>query len=234
MERPNSERSREQHRDVARAEAFSDGVFAFAITLLVLAIRIPRLGDPDATAGLQMLLIQQWPSYVAFALTFAVVGTVWANHRLMFSHFVQTDHGLVSLNLLELMSVAFLPVPTAVLGTWVASDVNRLTAVLLYGGTLAILGVFHNVLWWYGAYWRRLTSPDLTARERRALTVRWMAGPVLYGVSLGLAWFDPRFSLAGFALLGILYLLPTPSVLALAQRTRKSRRNGSHQRDRSA
>jgi uncharacterized membrane protein len=56
-----------------------------------------------------------------------MVGIVWANHRLMFSHLVRSNHILVSLNLLELMSVAFLPVPTAVLGTWVASEQNRLT-----------------------------------------------------------------------------------------------------------
>ena len=126
---------------------------------------------------------------------------MWANHRLAFSHFVRTDHVLVSLNLLELMSVAFLPVPTAVLGTWVKSDRNRLTAVVFYGGTLAVLGIFHNLLWWYGAYWRRLMSSDLTEHVRRALAVTWMLGPVLYGVSVGLAWLDPRVLLAGFALL---------------------------------
>ena len=210
---------------MARVEAFSDGVFAFAITLLVLAIRIPRLSDPNASAGLQRLLLEQWPSYVAFALTFTVVGTVWANHRLAFSHFVRTDHVLVSLNLLELMSVAFLPVPTGILGTWASSDRNRLSAVVFYGGTLAILGVFHNLLWWYGAYWHPLTSRELPASKRRALTLTWMAGPVLYGVSTGLAWLDPRNSLAGFVILGILYLLPTPRVLMLAQHTRKSRRD---------
>jgi uncharacterized membrane protein len=205
-------------------EAFSDGVFAFAITLLVLAIRIPRLDDPDASAGLQHLVVQQWPSYVAFALTFTVVGTVWANHRLAFSYLVRTDHVLVSLNLLELMSVAFLPVPTGILGTWVASDRNRFTAVILYGATLAVLGIFHNLLWWYGAYRAGLTSPALTAPKRRTLTFRWMAGPVLYGICVGRAWIDPRVSLAGFVLLGLLYLLPTPRVLAQARRARSSRR----------
>jgi len=73
----------------------------------VLAIRIPRLDDPDASVGLQHLVVQQWPSYVAFALTFIVVGTVWANHRLAFSYLVRTDLVLVALNLLEMMSVAF-------------------------------------------------------------------------------------------------------------------------------
>ncbi|HEY0493024.1 MAG TPA: TMEM175 family protein, partial [Candidatus Dormibacteraeota bacterium] len=227
MERPQGKTSAEQHRDVARVEAFSDGVFAFAITLLVLGIRIPRPGDLDASAGLQRLLVEQWPSYVAFALTFIVVGTVWANHRLAFSHFVRTDHVLVSLNLLELMSVAFLPLPTGVLGTWVASERNRLTAVVFYGATLVVLGIFHNLLWWYGAYRGRLTSPDLTEHGRRALALTWMAGPVFYGVSVGLAWVDPRLSLAGFVVLGIIYLLPTPRILALAQRRRNSRQ-GRH------
>jgi TMEM175 potassium channel family protein len=224
LEQPKAETSRDQQRDVARVEAFSDGVFAFAVTLLVLGIRIPRLDDPDAIRGLQQLLVQQWPSYVAFALTFTVVGTVWANHRLAFSHFVRTDHVLVSLNLLELMSVAFLPVPTGILGTWVVSEPNRRTAVVFYGGTLAVLGIFHNLLWWYGAYRARLTGPEVTEQKRRALTLTWMAGPVLYGACVGLALLDPRISLAGFLLLGIVYLLPTPRVLMLAQRARSGRR----------
>ncbi len=222
-----AERSRDQQRDVSRVEAFSDGVFAFAVTLLVLGIRIPRLDDPDASAGLQQLVLQQWPSYVAFALSFTVVGTVWANHRLAFSQFVRTDHILVSLNLLELMSVAFLPVPTGILGTWVASDRNRFFAVLFYGGTLALLGVFHNLLWWYGAYRAHLTSPEVTAQKRRALTLTWVAGPLLYGAAVGLAWLDPRVSVAVFVFLGIMYLLPTPRVLVLAQRARSSRRRRS-------
>lgn len=76
----------------------------------MLAIRIPRLDDPDASVGLQHLVVQQWPSYVAFALTFIVVGTVWANHRLAFSYLVRTDLVLVALNLLEMMSVAFVSI----------------------------------------------------------------------------------------------------------------------------
>lgn len=212
-----------QHRAVARVEAFSDGVFAFAITLLVISIRIPRPDDPDAAAGLQHLVLQQWPSYVAFALTFTVVGTVWANHRLAFSYFERTDHILVSLNLLELMSVAFLPVSTGVLGKWVESDRNRLFAVVFYGVTLAILGIFHNVMWWYGAYRARLTSPDLKPHNRRALTLRWIVGPVLYLACVALAWVEPRVSLAGFVVLGVAYLLPTPRVLAAAQLRRRTR-----------
>lgn len=226
MVQETAENRERRQRAVARVEAFSDGVFAFAITLLVLAIRIPRLDDVDASAGLQHLVLQQWPSYVAFALTFTVVGTVWANHRLAFSYFERTDHVLVSLNLLELMTVAFLPVPTGVLGTWVESDRNRFFVVVFYGVTLAILGIFHNLMWWYGAYRARLTSADLARPKRRALTLRWIVGPILYLACVALAWVEPRLSLAGFVALGVAYLLPTPRVLASAQLRRRHRQAG--------
>ena len=221
---------RAPERDLARVEAFSDGVFAFAITLLVLGIRIPKPSDADAAAGLQPLLRQQWPSYVAFVLTFSLVGIVWADHRLMFKHFVRTDHFLVLLNLLVLMSVVFLPVPTAVLGAWVASEPNRLTAVLFYGGTWFIAGIILNLLWWYGAYWGRLTAAEFTANQQRMLTRRWSGGPILYGASLALASIDPRLSVAGYGLIAVLYVLPTKLLLNLAQRVRNAAAPRWHRR----
>ncbi len=225
MESESEHREELQLRDVGRVEAFSDGVFAFAVTLLVLAIRIPRPNDPDAAAGLQHLLLDQWQSYVAFALSFTVVGTIWANHRLAFAHLVRSDHVLVSLNLLELMAVAFVPLPTAVLGTWIgSSSPNRLTAVLFYGGTLFFLGIFHNLIWWYAAYSAHLTAPTLSPHKRRALTLTWLGGPVLYAIAVALAFIDPRFSVVMFVVLGILYLLPTPRALAVAQQARARRR----------
>ncbi|HEX6817502.1 MAG TPA: TMEM175 family protein [Ktedonobacterales bacterium] len=214
-----------EERAISRVEAFSDGVFAFAVTLLVLGIRIPLHTDADASAGLKSLLLRQWPSYVAFVLTFANVGIVWANHRLAFGHLVRSDSVLVSLNLLELMVVAFLPVPTAVLGEWAASDTNRLAAVVFYGCTFVLLGISHNLLWWYAAYWGCLTSPELPKHKRRALTLAWVGGPVLYAVCVALALVDPRLSIVGFACLAILYLLPTPRVIMLAQRARAVRRS---------
>jgi uncharacterized membrane protein len=212
--------TRAQQRDLGRVEAFSDGVFAFAITLLVLGIRIPKPSDADAAEGLHQVLLQQWPSYVAFALTFSLVGIVWTDHRLMFKHFVRTDHVLVWLNLLVLMSVVFLPVPTAVLGTWVATNRNRLTAVLFYGGTWFVAGIILNLLWWYGAYWGRLAAAEFTEQQRRQLTRRWLGGPMLYGVCLALAFIDPRISIAGYVLIAIVYLLPTHLLFRLAQRSR--------------
>jgi uncharacterized membrane protein len=224
VEQQEAQASPERGRGLGRVEAFSDGVFAFAATLLALGIRIPRPADADASAGLQQLLVDQWPSYVAFALSFVNVGIVWANHHLMFSYFVRTDRTVVSLNLVLLMLVAFLPVPTAVLGTWFISDRDRPLAVLLYGALFVVFGIVHNVLWRYAAYGSGVTSRHLTPKERRRLTLAWAAGPILYAVCLALAFVDPRLSIAGYALIAVLYFLPTPQIVALAQRTRKKRR----------
>jgi TMEM175 potassium channel family protein len=214
----------ERQRDVGRIEAFSDGVFAFAATLLALGIRIPTPSDADASSGLSHLLIAQWPSYFAFVLSFLSVGIIWANHHVLFGYFVRADRGVVFLNLVNLMLIAFIPVSTAVLGAWLASGPDRLTAVLLYGGLLLVYGIVHNLLWWYGAYWSRVTSPELTARQRRTLTYTWLGGPTMYAVALMLAAIDPRLSIAAFALIHLAYLLPTARLVAVTQGARRGRR----------
>jgi uncharacterized membrane protein len=213
----------ERDRYLGRLEAFSDGVFAFAATLLVLGIRIPRPGDADASVGLQRLLTDQWPSYAAFALSFVNVGIVWTNHHAMFKHFVRIDRVVVSLNLLLLMLVAFVPVTTGVLGTWVVSESDRLTAVLLYGALFVVFGILHDVLWWYAAY-RAGIAPELAPRNRRALTRAWAVGPIVYGLCVAVAFIEPRLSIAGYVLIAIFYLLPTPRLFGLAQRSRTRRR----------
>src|SRR5258707_15260171 len=106
---------------LARVEAFSDGVFAFGVTLLILVIRIPHPTDPDAGAGLLTLLTQQWRIYLVYALSFMFVCNNLVNPRVMFSKFVPTDHAPVWLNLVFLMLAGpFIPPSTARTAAWLS------------------------------------------------------------------------------------------------------------------
>src|SRR6266436_9279714 len=181
--------SHSEHPSLARIGAFSDGVFAFAITLLILAIHIPQPTDADANQGLLTLLTQQWRSCLAFVLSFMLVGINWANHRVMFATFARADHTLVWLNLLYLMvGVAFIPVPTAVLGAWLGSPNNQVVAAVFYGGAATVGGLVYNLLWWYGAYAAKLTFPTLSARERRANTIAWGPAPLVVAALTAVAF----------------------------------------------
>jgi len=206
-----------------RVLAFSDGVFAFAITLMVLAIRAPRPTDPDAGSGLLTLLVDQWPAYLAFILSFFWVGLAWVNHRVIFSKLIRTDHTLIWINLLFLLLIAFLPIPTAVVGQWIGSSrENQLTAMLFYGAVATSEGLVFNLLWWYAAYWGKLTTARLAPEVRRAHTKAWAVAPLFAaGITL-LAFIDPRLSFAGFLVVGIVYLFPTPRIVLSLLRERPS------------
>ena len=111
-------------RGTERAEAFSDGVMAIAITLLILDIKVPH--PPGATStNLLEELLRLWPSYFALVLSFVMIGIYWANHHYVFKLFKKTDHGLNLLNLLFLLCISFLPFPTDVLGNYALDGANR-------------------------------------------------------------------------------------------------------------
>jgi uncharacterized membrane protein len=235
--RPNARRQARpeisvEHPDdptLARMGAFSDAVFAFAITLLILAIRIPHPTDADADEGLLILLTKEWRSYLAFVLSFMLVGINWANHRVMLATFDRADHGLVWLNLLYLMlGVAFMPVPTAVLGAWLGSPNNQVVAAVFYGAAATVGGVVYNLLWWYGAYAAKLTSPDLSARQRRAHTIAWGPAPFVVAALTAIAFVNPPLAVAGYVATVFVYILPVPRLVAFTQRRRpQSSRHGS-------
>lgn len=204
---------------LARISAFSDGVFAFAITLLVLTIRIPHPSDPDAGAGLLTLLIQQWRNYMAFVLSFMLVGINWANHRVMFSKFARSSHALIWLNLFYLMvGVAFMPIPTAILGDWIGNPQNQVVAAVFYGAASIVGGVAFNVVWWYGAYAGKLTSPSLTRDERRAHTIAWGIAPLAVVTLTAIAFVKPMLAMIGYVVIIVFYVLPVPGLVARHRR----------------
>jgi TMEM175 potassium channel family protein len=181
-----------------RLEAFSDGVIAIAITLLVLELKVP-----DAENG-QLLdaLARNWPSYVAFVLSFVVIGIMWVSHHSMFERIAQVDRGLLFVNLGLLLGIAFLPFPTALLASYVRDGgSNAQIAAAIYSATMASIGLVFVGMWYY--LYRRphlLVDGIEPALLRRSIRRSW-ASPIVYGASIGLAFVNP---LACFVVYGMM------------------------------
>jgi uncharacterized membrane protein len=176
--------ARSVSRDTMRLVAFSDGVFAITITLLVLEIR-PPTDDKNLPHGLVAL----WPSYLAYAVTFLFIGQVWANHHVMFDHIRAADRIVLLLNTVLLMVVAFLPFATSVIAGALRSGDGERTAVGFYGIAFAVTALTFNGVWQYACR-RRLLSEALspagaTAISRRfQLALAWLATGALVGALL--------------------------------------------------
>jgi uncharacterized membrane protein len=110
-------------------------VFAIAITLLIIEIGVPHVGE---TGLLFEKLLRLWPSYLGYAISVFVIGTVWANHHNQFCLISCSDHILLFVNILFLMCVAFIPFPTAIISEYIRDEAHRTTAVAVYSGTLAV------------------------------------------------------------------------------------------------
>ncbi|MEG4231415.1 TMEM175 family protein [Microcoleus sp. Pol11C3] len=189
--------------DTTRLEAFSDGVFAIAITLLVLEIKVP---PPDTALG--AALLQLWPSYLAYVVSFVVIGAIWINHHAMFKHIVRVDGMLLLLNVLHLMLIAFLPFPTAVLAEAFHRGTDEPVAAAFYGGILTVIGIFINAMWRYAARGNRLLSTHLTATKVRQIGRRFLIGPIVYAITTAIALVVPWLALLIYILLNVFYLWP--------------------------
>jgi uncharacterized membrane protein len=206
-----------------RLEAFSDGVFAIAITLLVIEIGVPHLeSEPDGTTLLKEL-VELWPSYLGYVISFLQIGVIWANHHNRFRFIVRSDHILLFLNILFLMCVAFIPFPTALLAEYL-QGAQRSTAGAVYAGSLAVTAVFFTLLWVYAAANYRLVDRNLDPSLLRAMTRRYAAGTVAYLLAFFIAFVNVTASLILIVVLALLFVLPEPGERAkTVRRTRRAR-----------
>jgi len=190
--------------ETQRIEAFSDGVFAIAITLLIIEIGVPHVRGNESLAS---ALGDLWPSYGAYVLSFVMIGIYWVNHHSFFRLFVRTDHYFLMLNVFFLMAIAFLPFPTAVLGEYLDNAQQRDAAVRLYALGL-LLPAFGWIVVWLYANARGLVDERLAPEYVRFLTVQYLLSNVLYGSALLLSFLDPWVALVIVVGLTLLYLLP--------------------------
>jgi uncharacterized membrane protein len=182
-----------------RTEAFSDGVFAVAITLLVFNLAMQGVPAHLATA-----LRDHWPAYVAYAVSFLTIGIIWVNHHQFVDHLHRVDRPLLYLNLVFLMWVAAIPFPTGLLADYLQAGHDQSVAAAVYGIDMTLMGASFGIMWLYAAGPGRL----LTVANRAALRsflLRFTAGAPVYGVAILVAIVDARVSLALYALLAIYY-----------------------------
>lgn len=195
--------------DTQRLEAFSDGVLAIAVTLLILEIRLPEW----EAGGLGAALRHLGSSYLAYAASFLIIGIMWAQHHGLFRLIARADQGLMVVNVLLLGAISFLPFPTLVIAETLRSPHDRgdvIVALLLYGGTLVGIALLYNLLWHY-ARSRGLLDPDVPPAQVRALTLGYAAGPVLYGAAMLLAPVNPGLSYAVWIGLALFFLRGVPA-----------------------
>jgi len=185
-----------------RLETFSDGVFAIAITLLVLTI-----AQPNQYTGLARELRKRWPSLAAYVVSFAVIGIMWLNHHTIFTHLAHVDRGLFYLNLTLLMTIVFIPYPTEVFGQALSLREGAETAAIFYSAVMTINAVAWAALWLYASLGRRLLRDDFPESQRRTATVLFSAGTLVYVASIGVAFINPLVCLAFHGALAVYYAL---------------------------
>jgi uncharacterized membrane protein len=183
--------------------------FSIAITLLVIEIGVPHLGNGAEDTTLFGALIEQWSSYLGYVISFLQIGVVWANHHNRFTYIVRSDHVFLFLNILFLMCVAFIPFPTALLAEYIESQ-ERTTAVAVYNGTLALTAVFFTLLWYYAANGYRLVDRNLNPVTLRAMTRRYIVGMALHVATFALTFVNVVLSLVLVVGLALLFVLPEP------------------------
>lgn len=194
--------------DRSRLENFSDGVFAVAITLLVVSLAVPRRGGPPILSQ----LASAWPSFVAYGISFLTIGIIWVNHHALVRNIALVDRTLLFLNLLLLMFVVTIPFSTATMASFLTSPgLDAKVAMAIYALDFEFMSLCFTALFeWTLAEDRRLHEP-VPESARWAARRRFYAGQIPYAAAIGLAFLSPYVSLAVTALVAIYYMFERTS-----------------------
>jgi uncharacterized membrane protein len=171
-----------------RLEAFSDGIFAIAATLLVLEI-----GVSARSVDLGHDLLHLWPSYLAYVTSFVTIGIIWINHHHTVSLFGRVDRTMLFLNNLLLLTIAVMPFPTKLVGDYLNRPGER-AAVLAYAETLVLMAFVHQIWWQYARRGRRLIAAETSEASLRGVDLAYGPGVPLYAIAFGLAFASPLAS----------------------------------------
>jgi uncharacterized membrane protein len=182
-------------KETGRIEAFSDGVFAIAITLLVLELKVPHLADGGAEGSLGRALAAQWPSYVALVTSFFTILVMWANHHRIFDLVRRIDAPFLYANGLLLLVVTVVPFPTALLAEYFRKP-GAPTAAAVYAGTFVLCGVAYRLLWRSAIAGRRLLRRDYSEERIREMDRSYWLGVPGYLAATAGAFVSPYVTVA--------------------------------------
>ena len=183
-------------RELDRLIFFSDAVFAIVMTLLVLDIRVPDVA-PDKVQEVPGLVFELWPRILSYVLSFLVIGLYWIGHHQTFRYVRSYDRTLLWLNLLFLLSISFIPFPTALLGEY--GELRF--AVIFYAASMALARLLLALVWWYVFRGPIRTSDDLDRELASFHLLRSLAIPAIFVLSIGIAFFSPNLAIASWVLL---------------------------------
>ena len=170
-------------KETGRIEAFSDGVFAVAITLLVFGLKVPPLSpETFSVGGLALALSKEWPSYLIFITSFATIMIMWLSHHGIFKLVHRSD------------LVTLVPFPTSLVAQYLTTPAAAVTCAV-YSGVFVVINVAYNLLWWSAAHRHRLLNPGVSPAQVKSLTRKILIGFPLYLLATLLAFWNPYVSL---------------------------------------
>jgi uncharacterized membrane protein len=187
--------------ETGRLEAFADGVFAIAATLLILNVTVHAPG-----AGLGHAVLRAWPEYAAYIVSFVTIGIMWLNHHMCMKLIGTADRTFMVINLFLLMCIAFVPFPTNLIAEHIRDNGLR-AAALTYGVNLTITACFFGLFWFYAAHRRRLIVKDADPRLISGITRSYLPGAPIYGAATLVALWNAQVSVALFGLIALFYVL---------------------------
>jgi uncharacterized membrane protein len=182
-----------------RLETFSDGVFAIAATLLILDVRLSGHGSVEHQ------LVHAWPSYAAYAISFATLGIVWVNHHTVFAQLDRVDRTFLFINVLFLMVIAFSPFPTRVLAEHLREGSKA--AAFAYGLTYTTMAVCYAALWFYAAVGRRLIAPEADQRTVSGISRSFRPGWAIYAIATLSSLLSAWLAVGLYAAIALFYVL---------------------------
>lgn len=197
-------RSVENLIDSDRVLNFSDGVFAFAATLLVLKIDLPSLSPQEINSGrLLSELVNLWPQYIANIISFLIIGYYWLTHHAIFSLIKRFDPVIIWLNIIFLVFLSFIPFPVDLFGDYSNSDV----IVIFYCASLSVVGFILASIWIYAAK-QRLVDDNMSGNHLFYYSCRFFLAPIVFLLSIPLVFIDPLVAKISwiFVIIGIVVI----------------------------